>query len=169
MLDRFHGLRIRITYLRLASTTPCKLLCFILPWDRFSRQSQRSVHHHLQWAERLINQSLPPITSLRSKYTSSTASTQMQLQRPRMATRIATMVANIRLLQATQTALGNRLQQGRDTRRANPTLRPRGHMRPRPLVVANLCLPTKPIERGDDRTQFATNPDHWIFDLSCFA
>jgi hypothetical protein len=28
--------------------------------------------------------------------------------------------------------------------------------------VGNLCLPMKPIEKGDDRTQFATNLDDWI-------
>ena len=138
--------------------TQCKLPCFILPWDRFSRQSQRIVHHHLQWAERPISQSLLLITSFRSKYTLSTANMQMQPRKLRMATRTAATVANIRLLQATQIARGNRLQQERDTRRANPTLHPRGHTRPR-LVAGNLCLPTKPTERADDRTQSVINPD----------
>jgi hypothetical protein len=161
MLHQFHEFKSQIMFLRPASAMPCKLLHFILPQDHFSRQSQRSVHHPLQWVERPSTRSSHLTTSLRSTYISSTASMQMQLQNLRTETRTAVMVANIRLLQAIQTAPGNRLQQERATRRANPTLPPRGRMLPR-LVVGNLCLPMKPIEKGDDRTQFATNLDDWI-------
>jgi hypothetical protein len=165
MLHRLHEFKIQLMFLRPASAMLCKLPHFILSQDRFSRQSPRSVHRRPQWVERPSPRSLHLTTSLRSTYRLSTASMQMQLRDLRTETRTAVMVANIKLLPATQTARGNRLQQERDTRRASPTLRPRGRMHPR-LVVGNLCLPTKPIERGDDRTQFTTNLEDWILGSS---
>ena len=149
-LHLFHESKIQITSLRPASAMPCKPPHFILLWDRSSRQSQRFAPHRPQWVERLRPRSLHLTTSLHNTYRSSMASMQTQLQRHRTETRTVVMVANIKLLQATQTALGNRLQQERDTKRASPTRRSRARMQPR-LAVENLCLPTKPTARADDR------------------
>jgi hypothetical protein len=161
MLHRLHESKIRIMSLRPASAMPCKLPHFTLLWDRSSRLSQRSAPHRPQWVERLRSQSLHLTTSLHSTYRLSTASMQKQLQRLRTETRTAVMAANTKLLLATQTALGNKLQQGRVTKRASPTRRPRARMQPR-LAVENLCLPTKPTARGDDRMRFAANLHNWI-------
>ena len=161
MSHRFLESKVRIMPLRPASTIPCKPPHFTLLWGRFSRQSQRFAPRRPQWVERPSPRSWHLTTSLRSTYRLSTVSMQKQLRRLRTETRIAVMVANTKLPQATQTAPGNRLQQERDTRRASPTRRPRGRMHPR-LVVGNPCLPTKPIEKGDDRSRFAMNLDNWI-------
>ena len=161
MVHPFQGPKIRIMSLHPASTIPYKLPHYTLLWGRFYRQSQRSVPRRLQWVGPPMPRSLHLTTSLRSRYRLSTASMQKQLRRLRMGTRIAVMVANIKLLQATRTAPGNRHQQERDTRRASPTRRPKARTHPG-LVEENLCLPTKPIEREDDRMRCTMNLDNWI-------
>jgi len=161
MVHPVRGPKIRIMSLHPASTIPCKLPHSILLWGRFYLQSQRSVPRRLQWVEPLILRSLHLTTSLRSRYRLSTVSMRKQLRRLRMGTRIAVMVARTKHLQATKIAPGNRHQQERDTRRASPTRRPKARTHPG-LVEENLCLPTKPIEREDDRMRYAMNLDNWI-------